>query len=142
MPLLRGWSLSWGCQGRMSITMDTVGFPLSSPVWQPGLLPESHPHLSHPPAFAWGWPISSGSDDRVVYGVFVPYCSACHLSHSTQAPFSSAALVRRMGWSTKTLWEGWARAGLLLPVDLHCFCQLPERVCRTLWGSVWLWIMK
>ena len=67
---------------------------------------------------------------------------SCNLSHPTPAPFSSPAFVRKMGQSPRALWGGWAREGLLLPIDLRCFCQLPERVCRTPWGCVWLRIMK
>lgn len=43
MLLLRGWSLSCGHKGRLSITMDMLGFLFGSPVLQPGLLPEGHP---------------------------------------------------------------------------------------------------
>lgn len=108
-------------------------------------LPTCIPLLpSLPLSFTWGWTISSRTDNRlwVVYGSFVPYRSVFNLSHPTQAPFSLLAFVKKMGQSPTALWGGWPGAGFLLPIDLHCFCQLPEWVCRTLWGSVWLWIMK
>lgn len=63
MPPLGGWSLPCGHKGMLSITMDTAGLPFGSPVPQPGLLPASHP-APVLPSFTWGWPISSGSDNR------------------------------------------------------------------------------
>lgn len=64
MPPLGGWSLHCGHKGRLCITMDTAGLPFCSPVPQPGLLPAPHPAPLVLPSFTWGWPISSGSDNR------------------------------------------------------------------------------
>lgn len=129
MPPQGSWSLHCEHKGRLCITMDTVGLPFCSPVPQPGLLHSTSP-APRPPLLHLGLAIS-GSDNRPgLSEVFVPYCSAVIFPIQHRPSFSSRHFVRKMGQSPRAC-GGWARAGLLLPIDSQCFASCLSVCCRT-----------